>query len=138
MSNHPNRSTRNPANAYMVSDGDWRSGRVTITKPDGSSVRLTVAELSHAAHQPDRDLASIYRHLWERANEELAANRAEEIHRCPEHHAERSKEVCFSGSVSRDENPAAHGNICRIDYCRCGAERRTNINGCHVEQGSWS
>lgn len=39
--------------------------------------------------------------------------------------------------VASDENRAAHGGICRIEYCCCGATRRTNINGSHVEQGDW-
>jgi len=31
----------------------------------------------------------------------------------------------------------AHGNVTRIDVCRCGAQRQTNINQNHVERGSW-
>jgi hypothetical protein len=31
----------------------------------------------------------------------------------------------------------AHGGIVRIDRCACGATRRTNINGEHVESGGW-
>ena len=48
-----------------------------------------------------------------------------------------TKEVPFSWPVSRDENRAAHGNICRIERCACGAIRRTNINGQHAERGEW-
>lgn len=55
------------------------------------------------------------------------------------HKAADSRDVAFSGPVSIDrENPAAHGNITQIDRCRCGAERRTNINQHHVERGEWS
>lgn len=35
------------------------------------------------------------------------------------------------------QNPAAHGGICTVDTCSCGAERRTNVNGAHVERGEW-
>lgn len=43
----------------------------------------------------------------------------------------------YRGSVSRDENRAAHGGICVTQYCSCGAERRENSNGRHVETGVW-
>lgn len=43
----------------------------------------------------------------------------------------------FTGPVSDHPNPAAHGNIVQIDRCRCGTERRTNINGRHIERGPW-
>jgi len=49
-----------------------------------------------------------------------------------------TKDVAFTGPVASDENRAAHGGICRIEYCCCGATRRTNINGSHVEQGDWT
>jgi hypothetical protein len=32
----------------------------------------------------------------------------------------------------------AHGNICVIDTCSCGAVRKTNINGNHIERGPWA
>ena len=44
----------------------------------------------------------------------------------------------FSGPVAQPQNRNAHGNICRIDTCACGAQRRTNINGFHSERGPWS
>lgn len=44
----------------------------------------------------------------------------------------------FFGPSSHDENRAAHGNICVIEECECGAERRTNVNQCHIEEGEWS
>jgi hypothetical protein len=43
----------------------------------------------------------------------------------------------FTDAVSRDENRAAHGNICVIDTCKCGATRRINVNGTHIERGAW-
>lgn len=53
------------------------------------------------------------------------------------HKAETTTDRPFSGPVSRFENPAAHGNICRHERCRCGATRRTNINGAWREAGEW-
>jgi hypothetical protein len=47
--------------------------------------------------------------------------------------------VAFSGPVSRDENRAAHGGVCHTEVCsRCGARRRVNVNGLHVEYGPWT
>lgn len=43
----------------------------------------------------------------------------------------------YTGPVSRTENRAAHGGICRVDRCECGAERRVNVNGVHREIGTW-
>jgi hypothetical protein len=43
---------------------------------------------------------------------------------------------CFTGPVARDENRAAHGNICATYECvDCGARRAVNINGRHIEHG---
>lgn len=36
-----------------------------------------------------------------------------------------------------DENVAAHGNVCEVQRCRCGAVRSVNINGRHRERGPW-
>lgn len=45
---------------------------------------------------------------------------------------------CFTGPVSSAENPAAHGNVTDTDTCSaCGAQRRTNVNGSHIEEGQW-
>jgi hypothetical protein len=46
---------------------------------------------------------------------------------------------CYSGPISSArENPRAHGGSCEVETClRCGAERRTNINGGAVERGTW-
>jgi hypothetical protein len=54
------------------------------------------------------------------------------------HHAVKSVDYGFSRPVSENENRAAHGNICRVDTCSCGATRRTNINGSHIERGVWA
>lgn len=44
----------------------------------------------------------------------------------------------YAGPVASRENRAAHGNIVEIARCqKCGAERRTNRNGGHVERGAW-
>ena len=53
------------------------------------------------------------------------------------HRAEKTKDFGFAGPVSRDENRAAHGNICRVETCWCGATRCININGVHIERGYW-
>lgn len=41
------------------------------------------------------------------------------------------------GPVRTPQNEAAHGGVCIVDTCSCGAERRTNVNGRHVEPGEW-
>ena len=43
----------------------------------------------------------------------------------------------FSGPVADRQNPAAHGNVCYIQHCKCGATRKTNVNGANVERGRW-
>jgi len=54
---------------------------------------------------------------------------------------EKTREIEITGyscSVSRDENRAAHGGVCVSEECvRCGARRRRNVNGRHVEIGAW-
>lgn len=54
------------------------------------------------------------------------------------HRAIRTVTRCFSGPVRWPENRAAHGNVEERSYCRCGAERRANVNGRHVERGAWT
>jgi hypothetical protein len=61
-------------------------------------------------------------------------NSHKHTHRAMQKH---SKVVCFSGPVSDRQNPAAHGGICVVDVCKCGRERRTNINQRFVERGGW-
>lgn len=53
------------------------------------------------------------------------------------HAVETSREVAFSGPVASPQNPAAHGNICIIEVCRCGATRRKNVNQDYLEVGAW-
>jgi len=50
-----------------------------------------------------------------------------------------SRDYGFTGPVGGPgrENRAAHGGVCQVDRCACGAERSTNINQCHVERGQW-
>lgn len=48
----------------------------------------------------------------------------------------------FSGSVAHppytEENPSAHGCISYQEECvACGARRWLNVNGCHIEYGTW-
>lgn len=43
----------------------------------------------------------------------------------------------FTRAVTWPENRAAHGNVCLIQHCDCGAWRAMNVNGKHVEQGPW-
>jgi hypothetical protein len=54
--------------------------------------------------------------------------------------AELTRERCFMGPITNPvggENRAAHGNITITESCRCGMERRINVNGRHVERGHW-
>lgn len=55
------------------------------------------------------------------------------------HTAADTDERPFDGPITsaRQPNTAAHGNITETDKCRCGAERRRNVNGRHVETGQW-
>ena len=54
------------------------------------------------------------------------------------HRTKTSRTICFGGPIDGARpNPAAHGNICVIDICACGATRAANVNGQYVEQGTW-
>lgn len=54
------------------------------------------------------------------------------------HFVVRSDTRPFSGPIyGTESNPAAHGNVCVTEHCRCGATRSRNVNGLHEEQGSW-
>lgn len=53
------------------------------------------------------------------------------------HKAEKSIDRPYMGPVATRENRAAHGGICVVEICACGATRRTNINGNHAEAGKW-
>lgn len=55
-------------------------------------------------------------------------------------HRHRVKDTAvlpFFGPVSRRENRAAHGGVCLVDHCACGARRMRNVNGRHLERGDW-
>jgi hypothetical protein len=53
------------------------------------------------------------------------------------HRAKSSKQRCFTGPVAQKQNPAAHGGFTRHETCSCGAVRRVNVNGLHIERGRW-
>lgn len=54
------------------------------------------------------------------------------------HRAKTTRIRAFSGPVAIErQNLAAHGNVCEIATCACGAERHTNRNRRHVERGPW-
>ena len=53
------------------------------------------------------------------------------------HAVARTEDVGFRGPVAFPGNPAAHGNICVVATCRCGAVRHTNVNQSHIERGVW-
>ncbi len=53
------------------------------------------------------------------------------------HRVVRTDVRCFSGPVRQPENPAAHGNVCFVDHCACGATRSTNANAGQTERGAW-
>lgn len=45
----------------------------------------------------------------------------------------------FSGCVAPHNcNPASHGGVVDLEECSCGATRSLNINGSHIERGSWT
>lgn len=121
---------------------------------------IAVADIEAAAHQDDpvwlyyhrglaappqddetRQLAAAYRDMWAELTRAITAaeeaDRRARVRACRQHVAVESHDYGFCGPVSREENPAAHGNITRVERCRCGAERCININGRHIEQGEW-
>lgn len=126
-----------PQTAYHVSAHDWRAGKVVIQADGEDAHILTQGELQAAAIFSDMELRPIYRTLARRAVIAIEDARQASVRQCSGHVAIHSRDRCYTGPVSRDENPAAHGGICQIETCRCGAERQTNINGRHIEQGRW-
>ena len=48
-----------------------------------------------------------------------------------------TRELPFRAPVANPQNPRAHGNIMRREFCGCGKIRETNINQTHIERGSW-
>jgi len=53
------------------------------------------------------------------------------------HCPETSEIRPFFGAVAFPETRAAHGGVCEVATCSCGATRRTNRNGSHAEFGKW-
>jgi hypothetical protein len=53
------------------------------------------------------------------------------------HRAVRTEERSYRGPVGRTEVPQAHGGVCRVAHCRCGAVRESNHNQGHSEYGPW-
>jgi len=56
------------------------------------------------------------------------------------HKAKTSETRPFWGPVATGarENRAAHGGYTRRETCSCGATRKVNVNGAHVEKGRWN
>ena len=54
------------------------------------------------------------------------------------HRTHTSREECYSCPVAWPERPEAHGNICVVSTCRCGATRHVNVNGAWAEIGKWT
>lgn len=121
-----------------------RVGRagVEVTVAGKTSV-LAWSRLRDAAGQDDAELAAIYTAVLRAAEQEWHRAAVAEAWRkaraCAGHSALRTITRCFSGPVARgeDQNPAAHGNICDEEMCRCGARRKVLINGRHTETGDW-
>lgn len=45
---------------------------------------------------------------------------------------------CYSHCVNPEHCvPESHGNVCHVQKCRCGAERRVNANQGSAEKGEW-
>lgn len=55
------------------------------------------------------------------------------------HKASTSRTTAFLGPVgpAEDQDPCAHGGISYLQRCACGATRRVNVNGSHIEMGEW-
>lgn len=55
-----------------------------------------------------------------------------------QHEANREKTTPFTGPVGPPDkqDPQAHGGVCIVETCRCGAERRVNSNAGKVEWGT--
>jgi len=105
--------------------------------------RLPWALLRRCAAQDDREVGAAYGRVLTAARDVVRARRnvdAEAVSLQCAHRAETWATRPFEGPVYKpvgDERPAAHGNVTLVETCRCGAERRTNVNGRHAEQGSW-
>lgn len=54
------------------------------------------------------------------------------------HRVKSTRTVGYTGPVAQPENREAHGGVCHVDTCSCGAVRRTNSTGMgHDERGPW-
>lgn len=55
------------------------------------------------------------------------------------HTASQSTDSAYRAPLGlpSNQNPSAHGGICRHEICKCGAYRFVNINGNHREPGAW-
>jgi hypothetical protein len=128
-----------PAASYRIIHADFRSGRVTVIHPDGREMTVTAKELEAASSGGDA-YAATYRELHARAKHEIEASRRASMAQCASHSAERSGTYGYSAPIPRaigGEEPRAHGNVCEVEHCRCGAVRAANINQRWVEQGPW-
>lgn len=54
-----------------------------------------------------------------------------------DHKSTETREEGFICPVTWPENRLAHGGICRVETCSCGAVRRINVNHQHEEYGPW-
>ena len=55
------------------------------------------------------------------------------------HRIKSSSETPFFGPVTGVKpEPRAHGCVCVVDRCPCGAARYTNVNGQFYERGKWT
>jgi hypothetical protein len=55
------------------------------------------------------------------------------------HRVKTEKIYAYTGPIysASKENRKAHGGVCIVAYCACGAKRRTNSTGHHQERGAW-
>jgi hypothetical protein len=53
------------------------------------------------------------------------------------HKPVRSHRTTYLGPVTHKAPWEAQGGIARIETCECGATRRVNVNGVHIEDGAW-
>lgn len=60
---------------------------------------------------------------------------------CPGHAAISESDEPFVSCAAVEPytscGPAAHGGVTVVETCSCGARRRINVNGRHVENGTW-
>lgn len=86
-------------------------------------------------------MSSVYRRLRTQRDATQAEMFSRSVARPAPTHRHRgtgSTVLPFSGAVSRSQNPAAHGGVCIVKTCACGATQRINCNGMHREHGAWT